>query len=119
MNTVVRWPPSLLSPAPRPPGAPRARPARPRARSGVASNATAQARPAAGAPAISLHRPWWQRLAWALHERWVAWRAAARVQAELRALAAMDRHVLRDVGLAEFVPPRPAASWQDLERARW
>lgn len=91
MNTVVRWPPSLLSRAPRPPGA----------------------------PAISLHRPWWQRLARALHERWVAWRAAARVQAELRALAAMDRHVLRDVGLAEFVPPRPAASRQDLERTLW
>lgn len=74
---------------------------------------------ASSRPSIPLHRPGWQRLASALREHWAAWRAASRARAEIHALAALDRRVLRDIGLAELVPPRQEASWLDLERARW
>jgi uncharacterized protein YjiS (DUF1127 family) len=66
-----------------------------------------------------LHRPAWARAWLAAARRWSTWRADARRRAELRALASLDRHLLRDVGLDELVPPHPAPSWLDLERARW
>lgn len=69
--------------------------------------------------AIRLHRPAWSRAWSAAVERWTAWREAARHRTELRALAALDRHLLRDVGLDDIVPPRRGVSWQDVERARW
>ena len=73
----------------------------------------------AGSGPIRLHRPVWSRVWLALRESWSAWRAGARQRAELHALAALDRHVLRDVGLDELVPPRLSPSWQEIERARW
>lgn len=68
---------------------------------------------------IPLHRPRWQRVWLALRERWAAWRAEARRRSELRALATLDRRVLRDVGLEESLPPLQAVTWHDLERGRW
>jgi len=82
-----------------------------------AAKATAQA-PARPSP-IALHRPLWSRATMAVYEAWAAWRATARRQAEARALARIDRHLLRDVGLAERVPERHESAWQMLERARW
>jgi len=85
--------------------------------------ATKAAKSAAQGPArpsaIALHRPLWSRATMAVFEAWASWRAAARRQAEMRALARLDRHLLRDVGLEERVPSRPEPAWQMLERARW
>jgi hypothetical protein len=92
-------------------------------RSAVLALPGAAGRPAAARRAsrrpIPLHRPPWQRLWLALHERWTAWRAEARRRSAMRALATLDRRVLRDVGLDEWVPPREPVTWHDLERARW
>lgn len=68
---------------------------------------------------IRLHRAAWSRAWLAAVEAWSAWRVEARHRAELRALASLDRHLLRDVGLDEQVPPRLSPSWLDVERARW
>ena len=68
---------------------------------------------------IRLHRPVWSRAWIAMVEAWTHWRAAANHRAELRALAGLDRHLLRDVGLDDRVPPRISPAWQDVERARW
>ncbi|MBI5721198.1 MAG: hypothetical protein HZC37_26305 [Burkholderiales bacterium] len=88
----------------------------PRTLPGVESAGTL--RPAGAGP-IRLHRPAWSRAWLALLESWSGWRAAARRRAELQALARLDRHVLRDVGLDELAPPRLSPSWQEIERARW
>lgn len=71
------------------------------------------------AGAIRLHRPAWSRAWDAVVARWTSWRADARRRADLRALAKLDRHLLRDVGLDELVPTLHAPSWLDIERARW
>jgi uncharacterized protein YjiS (DUF1127 family) len=68
---------------------------------------------------IRLYRPAWSRLRMAIVEAWTKWRASAREGAELRALAALDRHLLRDVGLDDRVPPFASPTWQAIERARW
>ena len=68
---------------------------------------------------IALHRPLWARLAQALAAAWVNVRAAARKRREERLLAALPRHILRDVGLAHLVPESPRVPWPDLDRARW
>ncbi|MBL8330616.1 MAG: hypothetical protein JNJ71_17395 [Rubrivivax sp.] len=68
---------------------------------------------------IRLHRSMGSRAWVAMVEAWTAWRAAARQRAELRALAALDRHVLRDVGLDDRVPRQRLPTWQDIERAHW
>lgn len=128
MNTAVCCPPSrapaaaslAIGPATlRRPFAPTWPPAAGHGSSGVPSGAGVQAAPVAASPSIRLHRLPWQR-AWAsLNERWHAWRDAVRQRAALRALAAMDRRTLRDVGLDEFVPEAPALNYLDMERARW
>ncbi|MBL8287229.1 MAG: hypothetical protein JNL85_04520 [Rubrivivax sp.] len=74
------------------------------------------------ATAIALYRPRWLRALHALRRAWTAWRAAARRRADLRALAELDDWLLRDVGLADQVPPKSGAgvmSSLDLERSRW
>lgn len=77
------------------------------------------ARRQAAGSRIALHRPLlaraWQRAL----EGWAQWRAASRQRAELRALAAFDRRLLEDVGLADKVPPAFTPSWVEFERARW
>ncbi len=68
---------------------------------------------------IRLRRPVLSRAWIRMVETWTAWRAAANERAGLRALATLDRHLLRDVGLEDRVPPRRLPSWQDVERALW
>lgn len=85
----------------------------------VPSGAAPRVSSAVALLSIRLHRPWWQRIVLSFAERWHAWRAAARQRATLRALAVMDRRTLRDVGLHEVVPERPALNYLDVERARW
>lgn len=114
MNTATCWPPSTPVPAA---AAPTARPT-PRA-TPVARRASLLELGGAQRGPLLLHRPLWQRAWLALGERWTAWRAAARRRLELRALASLDRRLLRDVGLDESVPSRPAVTWHDLERVRW
>ncbi len=78
-----------------------------------------------GLPAhpVPLQRPAWSRVLHAVMEAWTgavaARRAAAQRNAEWRTIAALDRHVLKDIGLGDFVSEQPALRWQDLERLRW
>jgi len=111
MTTAACCVPTLVPAIPALP----ASPPMPRILPGVVASAW---RPGAKNP-IRLHRPMWSRVWTGMVETWAAWRAAAKDRAELRALAALDRHVLRDVGLEDRVPPRHLPSWHDVERARW
>jgi len=69
---------------------------------------------------LSTARPWWQR-------EWLAalaavrrWSQRSRERAALRALEGLSEHTLRDIGLAERLPSRPATlGLMDYERGRW
>lgn len=70
---------------------------------------------------IRLYRPGWAQRWDMFVQAWSAWREQARRRAELRALAALDPRLLKDVGLGEFAssPPRSVSSWQTQEGERW
>ena len=63
--------------------------------------------------------PLLQRWVQHLTDAWKAWRAQARLAAEIRALEALSDATLRDIGLAERVPYRPTLALRDYERGRW
>lgn len=68
---------------------------------------------------LPLHRSAWLRIGLSIVEAWAAGRARARHRAQLRALAALDARLLRDVGLSELGAQAYGPSWLDIERARW
>lgn len=72
------------------------------------------------APAIRLYRPTWAQRWDMFAQAWSAWREEVRGRDELRALAALDPRILKDVGLGEYAAPPSlnAAAWQIVERTR-
>lgn len=111
MTTAVCCAPTLIPSIPALP----ASPPMPRILPGPASDVSRHP----GRLLIRLHRPAGSRAWTALVEAWTGWRAAMHRRAELRALASLDRHLLRDVGLDDQVPRSITPTWLDVERARW
>jgi uncharacterized protein YjiS (DUF1127 family) len=81
--------------------------------------------PAARASRIALHRSEAQRLLATVVETYeagqrvfVAWRAEHRQRATERALAQLDRRLLKDLGLADDARPH-AEAWRELDRMPW
>ena len=68
---------------------------------------------------IALRRPAVVPLLQALAAKWLDWRTAVRQRREERLLAALPRHVLRDVGLAHLADESPRLPWPDMDRVRW
>ena len=80
--------------------------------------------PCPAAPS-ALHRPWPQRLADAVSERWHQWRAPRVLQeSDLEVLAELSPKTLRDIGAPDWVQERArgqADPWMQTarERAVW
>jgi len=73
---------------------------------------------------VPTRRPLWARLwrhFWLDVQAFVAsWRAAAHQRRCLRALRGLSDETLRDIGMAERLPPRPETlGLLDYERSRW
>lgn len=69
-------------------------------------NATTCSNVPAGARVLRTHRPWHQRLWAALAARWIGWRRAAEHRDAVNSLRELSDSTLRDIGLAEQMPPR-------------
>jgi uncharacterized protein YjiS (DUF1127 family) len=69
---------------------------------------------------LPTQRPLLQRWLADLTEGWEAWRARAAESRALRAMEGLSDETLRDIGMAERLPPQPVSlGLLDYERGRW
>jgi hypothetical protein len=83
-------------------------------------NATACCPP----PPVAAVLPWWQQMGLDLREdlrqAFCAWQAARHERLAWRAMQGLSDHTLRDIGMAERLPPQSVTlSLLDYERSRW
>ena len=69
---------------------------------------------------LPTQRPLWQRAWLDVQSAWQSWQAAAYQRQCQRALQGLSEETLRDIGMAERLPPRPQTlGLLDYERGRW